>query len=76
MSARPRKRGRRGGSQQENPQPSITKAELETKTVAELRAMAAEIELDVKALKKKDDIITAIFEAKVKAEGFVDIMGV
>ncbi|MBU4556818.1 MAG: transcription termination factor Rho, partial [Actinobacteria bacterium] len=76
MSARPRKRGRRGGSQQDNPQPSITKVQLEAKTVAELRAMAAEIELDVKALKKKDDIITAIFEAKVKAEGFVDIMGV
>lgn len=76
MSARPRKRGRRGGSQQDNPQPSITKVELEAKTVAELRAMAAEIELDVKALKKKDDIIAAIFEAKVKSEGFVDIMGV
>ncbi len=76
MSARPRKRGRRGGGQQDNPQPSITKVELEAKTVAELRAMAAEIELDVKALKKKDELVSAIFEAKVKAEGFIDIMGV
>jgi len=77
MSARPRKRGRRGGGQQQdNPQPSITKAELEAKTVAELRAYAAEIELDVKALKKKDDLVNAIFDAKVKAEGFVEIFGI
>ena len=51
MSARPRKRGRRGGGQpQEVVQPSITREELQTKTVAELRAMAAEIELDVSLL--------------------------
>ncbi|MHB1342259.1 MAG: transcription termination factor Rho [Coriobacteriia bacterium] len=49
---------------------------LATKTVAELRQMAAELELDVKALKKKDEIIEVVYEAKVKAEGFIDIMGV
>ncbi len=77
MSARPRKRGRRGGGQpQEVVQPSVTREELQAKTVAELRAMAAEIELDVKLLKKKDEIVEAVYTAKVKSEGFVDIIGI
>jgi len=38
--------------------------------------MAAEIELDVRALRKKDDIVDAVLGAKVKAEGFIDIEGV
>ncbi|KAF0208936.1 MAG: transcription termination factor [Actinobacteria bacterium] len=77
MSSRPRKRGRRGGAPQaEAVVPSITREELATKTVTELRQMAAELELDVKALKKKDEIIEVVYEAKVKAEGFIDIMGV
>ena len=53
MSSRPRKRGRRGGAPQEVV-PSVTREELATKTVAELREMAAAIDLDVKVLKKKD----------------------
>jgi len=71
MSARPRKRGRRGGSQQAEavPQPSVTRADLEPKTIAELRAMGAELGLDTKPLKKKDEIIDAVLEARVKAEG-------
>jgi hypothetical protein len=53
VSARPRKRGRRGGGgAPAEPTPSITRPELEAKTVAELKAMAAELGLDVKALKK------------------------
>jgi transcription termination factor Rho len=78
VSARPRKRGRRGGGagQQEQVAPSITRPELEAKTVAELRAMAAELELDTKPLKKKDEIIDAVLEAKVKAEGFIEISGI
>jgi transcription termination factor Rho len=78
MSARPRKRGRRGGSQQAEavPQPSVTRADLEPKTIAELRAMGAELGLDTKPLKKKDEIIDAVLEARVKAEGFVDVMGI
>jgi len=78
MSARPRKRGRRGGPGgfQEQQAPSITKEQLAEKTMAELREMAAELSLDVKALKKKDELIAAVFEAKVKAEGFIDIYGV
>ena len=76
MSARPRKRGRRGGGGQQEPvQPSITREELQAKTVAELRQMATELELDVKAM-KKDEIVAAVYDAKVKAEGFVEIRGV
>ncbi len=78
MSARPRKRGRRGGGgqPQQPPQPSITRADLEAKKVTELREIAAELSLDVKALKKKDELIDAVLEAKVKAEGFVEISGI
>ena len=55
MSARPRKRGRRGGGGQggeQPPQPSVTRTDLEPKTVAELKAMATELGLDIKVLKK------------------------
>ena len=38
--------------------------------------MAAELELDIKALKKKDEIVAAVYEAKVKAEGFVEVVGI
>jgi len=78
MSARPRKRGRRGGGggQPDAPKPSITRADLEAKTVAELKTMAGELELDVKTLKKKDELIDAVLEAKVKAEGFIEINGI
>jgi len=76
MSARPRKRGRRGGGGPAEVAPSITRADLEGKTVAELKAMAEELTLDTKPLKKKDDLIAAVLEAKVKSEGFVDIVGI
>ncbi|MBC7266880.1 MAG: transcription termination factor Rho [Coriobacteriia bacterium] len=75
MSARPRKRGRRSGAPQEVA-PSITREELASKTVAELRQMASELELDTKALKKKDELVEAVYEAKVRAEGFVEVHGI
>ncbi len=82
MSARPRKRGRRGGpgggggGGQQDPQPSVTRADLEAKTVPELKAMATELAIDAKPLKKKDELIGAVLEAKIKAEGFVEISGI
>ncbi|HEY5517559.1 MAG TPA: Rho termination factor N-terminal domain-containing protein, partial [Coriobacteriia bacterium] len=78
MSARPRKRGRRGGAPQGEaaPQPSVTRADLEPKTVVELRAMGTELGIDTKPLKKKDEIIEAVLEARAKAEGFIDVMGI
>ncbi len=76
MSARPRKRGRRGGGGPAEPQPSVTREQLIALTVAQLREMAGEIGVDVKALKKKDEIVDAVLEAKVKAEGFIEIAGI
>ncbi len=73
-SSRPRKRGRRG-AQQESVQPSVTREELQAKTVVELKEMAAELDLDCKGL-KKDDLVSAVYEAKVKAEGFVEVSGI
>ncbi|MDZ4180611.1 MAG: transcription termination factor Rho, partial [Coriobacteriia bacterium] len=76
MSARPRKRGRRGGGQPAEPKPSVTRADLEAKTVAELKVIATELSLDIKPLKKKDELIDAVLEAKVRAEGFIEISGI
>ncbi len=77
MSARPRKRGRRGGGgQQQEIKPSVTRADLEEKKVTELKEMAVELGLDTKALKKKDELIDAVLEAKIRAEGFVEINGI
>ncbi|MDO9556489.1 MAG: transcription termination factor Rho [Coriobacteriia bacterium] len=76
MSSRPRKRGRRGSGQPEQQGPLVNRAELEQKTVAELRQMATELELDVKALKKKDEIVSAVYDSKVKAEGFIGVLGI
>jgi transcription termination factor Rho len=53
----------------------VTREELQAKTVAELKQMAAELGLEVKAM-KKDELVALVFDAKIKAEGFVDIMGV
>ena len=67
MSARPRKRGRRGGAGAPAEQvPSITRVDLDGKTVAELKAMAAELSIDAKALKKKDELIDAVLEADLQ----------
>jgi transcription termination factor Rho len=77
MSGRPRKRGRRGGGGgQQEPQPTIRREDLEGMTVAELRGTAAELDLDVKAIKKKDELVDAVLAAKMKAEGFVEIKGI
>jgi transcription termination factor Rho len=78
MSARPRKRGRRGGGGpgEAPPQPSVTRADLEPKTVTELKAIGAELGLDLKAVRKKDELIDAVLEAKVRAEGFVEVLGI
>jgi transcription termination factor Rho len=38
--------------------------------------MATDLSIDTKPLKKKDELIDAVLEAKVKSEGFVEISGV
>jgi transcription termination factor Rho len=80
MSARQRKRGRRGGGGGgggggKEPQPSVKREELEALKVNELKEMAAELEVEAKSL-KKDELVTAVFQAKMAAEGFVEIEGI
>ncbi|WP_241158105.1 transcription termination factor Rho [Adlercreutzia sp. ZJ138] len=55
--------------------PSVTLEELAAMKVAELRAKAAELELDVTGLKKAE-LIQAVYEANMKAEGFIEVSGV
>jgi transcription termination factor Rho len=78
MSARPRKRGRRGGGGggQRQEGPSVTKEKLQEKTMPELKEMADELDLDVKGLRKKEDMVQAVYDAKVRAEGFIEVDGV
>lgn len=78
MSQRPRNRKQRSSrpQQQAEVKPSISRDELAKLKVAELREMARELEIDEKALKKKDELIDAVLEAKVKSEGFVDVEGI
>jgi transcription termination factor Rho len=82
--ARLRKRGRRpggggggmGGGGGEPQQPSIKREDLEPKTVTELKALGAELGLDLKAVRKKEELIDAVFAAKIKSEGFIDVAGI
>ena len=67
-------RQRRNGGQREV-QPSVNKDELAKLKVAELRAKAAELELDAAGLKKAE-LVDAVYEASVKAEGFIEVAGV
>jgi transcription termination factor Rho len=56
--------------------PKTTAEELSKLKVAELRAKAEELGIDHKALKKKAELVEAVFAASVKKEGFVDVQGV
>lgn len=55
--------------------PSITKEELAELKVVDLRARAAELELDVAGM-KKPELVDAVFEATMKAEGFIEVQGI
>ena len=55
--------------------PSVSMEELAALKVAELRARADELEIDVAGL-KKPELVAAVFAASVKAEGFRDVEGV
>ena len=56
-------------------QPSVTLEELSKLKVAELRDKAAELELDVTGLKKAE-LVQAVFDASVRAEGFIQVEGI
>ncbi|BAK45092.1 transcription termination factor Rho [Eggerthella sp. YY7918] len=56
-------------------QPSVSREELAKLKVADLRAKAAELGVDVTGLKKAE-LVEAVFDASVKAEGFVEASGI
>ena len=56
-------------------QPSVSRDELAKLKVADLRAKAAELEVEVAGLKKAE-LVEAVFEASVKAEGFIEVSGI
>lgn len=55
--------------------PSVNKEDLTKLKVAELRAKAAELDVDVAGLKKAE-LIDAVYGASLKAEGFVEVEGI
>ena len=55
--------------------PSVTREELEALKVADLRARAAELELDVTGFKKAE-LVEAVYAATIRAEGFIEVTGV
>lgn len=56
-------------------EPSVTREGLAELKVADLRAKAAELELDVTGLKKAE-LLEAVYNATVKAEGFLEVSGI
>ena len=55
--------------------PSVNKEDLAKLKVAELRAKGAELDVDVAGLKKAE-LIDAVYDASLKAEGFVEVEGI
>ena len=55
--------------------PSVNNEDLAKLKVAELRAKAAELDVDVAGLKKAE-LIDAVYDASLKAEGFVEVEGI
>lgn len=56
-------------------EPSTSKDELAAMKVKELRDKAAELDLDVAGLKKAE-LVEAVYEASVRAEGFLEVGGI
>ncbi len=55
--------------------PSVTREGLAELKVADLRAKAAELALDASGMKKAE-LVEAVYEASMKAEGFIEVSGV
>ena len=70
-----RRNRRNKRNQKQEVTPSVTIEELAAMKVAELRAKAAEVELDVTGLKKAE-MVPAVYAAVMKAEGFVSVEGI
>ncbi len=70
-----RKQRRQRNQQNREIVPSVNKEELAKLKVAELREKAQELELDVTGLKKAE-LVEAVYEASIKAEGFLEVSGI
>ena len=70
-------RGGRHNRRQRNAQvePSVTREELAALKVAELRERAGLLDVDFVGLKKAE-LVEAVYDANMKAEGFLDVAGV
>ncbi len=73
---KPRRQHQASNSQREQIAPQVTREELAKLKVVDLKAKAAELEVEVPKGTKKDQLIDIVFEALAKAEGFVDCEGV
>ena len=56
-------------------EPSVTREELQALKVAELRERAGLLDVDWAGLKKAE-LVEAVYDASVKAEGFLDVAGI
>ena len=69
------RRQRRQHNGREPIAPKTTLEDLAKLKVAELRAKAAELDVDATGLKKAE-LVTKVFEASVRAEGFIEVEGI
>ncbi|OUO87019.1 transcription termination factor Rho [Gordonibacter sp. An230] len=70
-----RQRRQHGNQGPREVQPSVSREDLAKLKVAELREKAAELSVDVTGLKKAE-LVEAVFEASVRAEGFIEVSGI
>ena len=70
-----RKQRRQFNNQQREIAPSVTLEDITKLKVGELRTKAAELAIDTTGLKKAE-LVEAVYEASVRAEGFKDVAGV
>jgi transcription termination factor Rho len=56
--------------------PQTSREDLAGLKMAELRVKAVELELDISAIRKKEELVEAVLDAVVKAEGFVACEGI
>ena len=63
-------------SQRETVEPQTNREEIAALKVAELKAKAAELDIDFPVGTKKSELVEMVFQAAVRAEGFVECEGV
>ncbi|MBO7675590.1 MAG: transcription termination factor Rho [Atopobiaceae bacterium] len=70
-----RRRNRRNGQAEPVPEPSLKREDLEKLKVVELRAKAAELEIDYVGMRKAA-LIEEVYRAAAMAEGFKSVSGI